>query len=92
MMELSLDKRQLCDIQGCLFELALKSGYESPIFIEAFMNSRVAACLDDTYDRLSWAGEEYILEELEEEIAGVLQKAGETFSREVMYWIGYYFI
>lgn len=89
MMELSLDKRQLCDIQGRLFELALKSGYESPIFIEAFMNSRAAACLDDTYDRLQWAGEEYILEELEEETAGVLQKADETFSGEVMYWIGY---
>ncbi|MCD8014292.1 MAG: hypothetical protein LUG99_14155 [Lachnospiraceae bacterium] len=89
MLELSLDKRQLCDIQGRLFELALKSGYDSPVFIEAFMNSRAAECLDDTYDRLQWAGEEYILEELEDEAAGALKKAGESFSREIMYWAGY---
>ncbi|MCD8153488.1 MAG: hypothetical protein LUF78_02115 [Clostridiales bacterium] len=89
MLELSLDKRQLCDIQGRLFELSLKSEYESPVFIEAFMNSQAAKCLDDTYDRLQWAGEEYILEELEEEATGVLKKAGELFSRDIMYWIGY---
>ncbi len=89
MLELSLDKRQLCDIQGRLFELALKNGYDSPIFIKTFMNSRAAECLDDTYDRLQWAGEEYILEELEEEAAGILKKDDELFSREIMYWIGY---
>ena len=58
MVNLSLDKRQLCDIQGRLFELALKSGYDGPAFIKAFMNSHAAAALDDTYDRLQWAGEE----------------------------------
>ncbi|MCD8348060.1 MAG: hypothetical protein LUD16_08990 [Lachnospiraceae bacterium] len=89
MLELSLDKRQLCDIQGRLFELALKEGYDSSVFMEAFMNSHAAECLDDTYDRLQWAGEEYILEELEEETAGVLKKGGELFSREIMYWSGY---
>lgn len=89
MLELSLDKRQLCDIQGRLFELSLKSGYESRIFIESFMNSQAANCLDDTYDRLQWAGEEYILEELEEETSGALKKGGELFPREIMYWIGY---
>lgn len=52
------------------------------------MNSRAAAALDDTYDRLQWAGEEYILEELDEEVGG-LQKAGTIFLQEVMYWTGY---
>ena len=66
MLNLSLDKRQLCDIQGRLFELALKNDYDCPQFIETFMNSQAAVSLDDTYDRLQWAGEEYILEELEE--------------------------
>lgn len=88
MTNLSLEKRQLCDIQGRLFELALKSGYNCPAFIKAFMNSRTAAALDDTYDRLQWAGEEYLLEELDEEVGG-LEKAGETYSKEVMYWTGY---
>lgn len=52
------------------------------------MNSRAAAALDDVYDRLQWAGEEYILEELDDEVKG-LKKAGLTYSREVMYWAGY---
>lgn len=87
-MELTLDKRQLCDIQGRLFELALRKGYDCPLFIENFMNSKAAAALDDVYDRLQWAGEEYILEELDEEVCG-LKKAGTTYSLEVMYWTGY---
>lgn len=88
MTNLSFEKRQLCDIQGRLFELALNSGYDCPAFIEFFMNSHAAASLDDTYDRLQWAGEEYILEELNEE-AGALKMAGETYPIEVMYWTGY---
>ena len=55
MIKLTLDKRQLCDIQGRLFELALKEGYDCPEFIRAFMNSRAAEALDDVYDRLQWA-------------------------------------
>lgn len=88
MIKLTLDKRQLCDIQGRLFELALKEGYDCPEFIRAFMNSRAAEALDDVYDRLQWAGEEYILEELADETNG-LKKAGEIYHREVMYWAGY---
>lgn len=85
---LSLEKRQLCDIQGRLFELALKNEYDCPEFIRSFMNSRAAAALDDVYDRLQWAGEEYILEELDEE-AGGLKKAGIAYPGEMMYWAGY---
>lgn len=88
MKNFTLEKRQLCDIQGRLFELAFKDEYDCPAFIEAFMNSRAASALDDVYDRLQWAGEEYILEELDDEVLG-LKKAGTTYNREVMYWAGY---
>ena len=88
MANLSLEQRQLCDIQGRLFELARENGYDCPAFIQAFMNSRTAAALDDTYDRLQWAGEEYILEELNDEVGG-LKKVGTLYSVEVMYWAGY---
>lgn len=88
MEHLSLEKRQLCDIQGRLFELALKNGYDCLSFMESFMNSKAAAALDDVYDRLQWAGEEYILEELNEEVHG-LKKAGTIYTAEVMYWTGY---
>lgn len=88
MTNFTLEKRQLCDIQGRLFELALRNDYDCPLFIKTFMNSRTATSLDDTYDRLQWAGEEYILEELNEETGG-LSKAGTAYSSEVMYWVGY---
>lgn len=88
MDNLSLQKRQLCDIQGRLFELALNNDYDCPSFIEDFMNSRTAAALDDIYDRLQWAGEEYILEELNEEVNG-LKKAGIVYTADIMYWTGY---
>ncbi len=88
MEKLTLEKRQLCDIQGRLFELALKTGLDCPSFIDSFMNSKTAASLDDIYDRLQWAGEEYILEELNDEVSG-LKQAGEAYPAEVMYWTGY---
>lgn len=83
MENLTLEKRQLCDIQGRLFELVLTTGLDCPSFIESFMNSRIAVALDDVYDRLQWAGEEYILEELNDEVGG-LKKAGTTYSLEIM--------
>lgn len=79
---------QLCDIQGRLFELSVKQGYDSAKFMEAFMTSRCAFALDDIYDRLQWAGEEYILEELNDEVGGLV-KSDNIFSIEVMFWTGY---
>ncbi len=87
-VELDTQQFGLCDIQGRLFELALGKGYDCKEFIEKFMKSRAAASLDDVYDRLQWAGEEYILEELEDEVGG-LKKAGTKYDRETMYWAGY---
>lgn len=79
---------QLCDIQGRLFELSVKQGYDSAKFMEAFMTGRCAFALDDIYDRLQWAGEEYILEELNDEVGGLV-KSDNIFSIEVMFWTGY---
>lgn len=88
MTKLNQQQFGLCDIQGRLFELSLKNGYDCRDFIEKFMNSKTAAALDETFDRLQWAGEEYILEELNEEVGG-LKKAGITYHNEIMYWAGY---
>ncbi len=54
------------------------------------MNSETAKNLDLPYDRLQWSGEEYILENLIEEVNGV-EQAGLLFPNEVMFWIGYTF-
>lgn len=55
---------KLCDIQERLFELSTKQGYDSEAFVSFFMGSDVAKDLDSEYNRMQWAGEEYLLEEL----------------------------
>ena len=84
MKELQL---KLCDIQGRLFELSGQKNYGSAMFIKTFMASETAKALDSQYNRMQWAGEEYLLEEIA--AAGGLVTGGEVYSKEVLYWIGY---
>ena len=76
---------KLCDIQGRLFERS--TDFASEGFIRDFMNSEVAEHLDSPYNKLQWMGEEYLLDELKDETG--LRATGETYSPEVLYWIGY---
>ena len=78
-----------CDIQGRLFELSAAQSLDSPSFISAFMKSDVARHLDSKYNRLQWAGEEYLLEELLDERGKEIQRNGEQYSRDILFWIGY---
>lgn len=80
---------KLCDIQGRLFELSADNSYESSTFIKVFMTSDVAKALDSTYNRMQWAGEEYLLEELTAIKGNNLIKKGEIYSKDILYWIGY---
>ncbi len=80
-------ERQLCDIQGRLFERSLEKGLDSIDFTEKFMNSESCAYLDMPYDRLQWAGEEYILENLLDETD--VRAAGTLFGKEELFWAGY---
>ena len=67
---MDLIQLKLCDIQGRLFELSLQAGYDSEDFMKRFMRSKVARDLDSEYNRMQWAGEEYLLEEFADEIDG----------------------
>ena len=58
---------QLCDIQGRLFKLSARRGISSAEFIKVFMKSATAKALDATYNRMQWAGEECLLEEVIDE-------------------------
>ena len=80
---------KLCDIQGRLFELSVGRQLGSAVFIKIFMNSETAKALDSTYNRMQWAGEEYLLEEVIEAAADKLDEIGEVYSKDVIYWIGY---
>ena len=80
---------QLCDIQGRLFNLSAQRGINSAEFIKVFMKSATAKALDSTYNRMQWAGEEYLLEEVIDEDGDRFEKPGEVYSEELIYWIGY---
>ena len=80
---------KLCDIQGRLFELSGGKKYSSAAFIKVFMTSATANELDSKYNRMQWAGEEYLLEEVVSAAGESLTKSGEVFSNDILYWIGY---
>ena len=80
---------KLCDIQGRLFELSAEKNYSSIDFVKTFMRSHTAKELDSKYNRMQWAGEEYLLEEIVTGAGKTLSTNGEIFSKDVLYWIGY---
>ena len=80
---------KLCDIQGRLFELSAEKKYNSAAFVKAFMTSDTAKELDSKYNRMQWAGEEYLLEEVATAAGDTLITEGEVFSKDILYWIGY---
>lgn len=78
---------KLCDIQGRLFELSVDKGFNSEIFIKEFMNSDIAEYLDSSFNFYQWAGEQYILEDLNDRYKLIIDN--KAYSKETMYWIGY---
>ncbi|MBQ6788443.1 MAG: hypothetical protein IJO85_12090 [Lachnospiraceae bacterium] len=80
---------KLCDIQGRLFELSADKKIPSAGFIKIFMTSETAKALDSTYNRMQWAGEEYLLEEVVESAGNKLEENGEVYAKDILYWIGY---
>ena len=65
-----------------------KAGYNSEQFIKQFMTSSLAKELDSTYNRMQWAGEEYLLEEFADRCPNA-PKDGKLYDNEVLYWAGY---
>ena len=80
---------KLCDIQGRLFELSVDRQLGSASFVKSFMNSETAKALDSTYNRMQWAGEEYLLEEILDADGANISKTAEVYSKDIIYWIGY---
>ena len=83
---MSLISSKLCSIQGRLFELSVKFGFESNNFVKTYMNSDLASKFSSAYDRSQWMGEEYLLDEL---INTHKLIKGKTYSYDVMFWMGY---
>lgn len=80
---------KLCDIQGRLFELFSNANYDAESLVKTFMNSKIAKNLDSEYNRMQWAGEEYLLEELIATCEDKLTNKKENVSKETLFWMGY---
>ncbi len=84
---LSKFERQLCSVQGKMFELSAKEGFSSKEFIDFYMQSNTAKYFDLPYDRTQWLGEENLLFDVLEENQNILH--GEVYNKEALFWIGY---
>ena len=60
-----------------------------PFFVKAFMTSETAKDLDSKYNRMQWAGDEYIIEEVASATGEGLTTGGDIYPKDVLYWIGY---
>ena len=74
----------LCEIQGRLFALSGNKCYESQSFIKSFMKSDIARDLDSDFNFMQWAGKEYILERIEDELPDATVK-GDTYNEDVLF-------
>ena len=84
---LSQFERQLCAIQGKMFELSAKKNFSSKEFIDFYMQSQTAKFFDLLYDRTQWMGEENLLYDVMEENPKL--STGKTYDSESLFWIGY---
>lgn len=82
-------KLKLCDIQGRLFELFASTEYDAESLAKAFMNGELAKNFDSEYNRVQWAGEEYLLEELIASCKDKLTKKRDDIGKDVLFWTGY---
>lgn len=79
----------LSDMQGQLFEMSIEKGLDSDSFVKTFMTSDIARDLDSEFNHVQWAGKEYIMERILDELKDKLKIGGETYDREALYWMGY---
>lgn len=82
-------KSSLSEMQGALFVMRGEEGYESGIFVKAFMNSKITEGLDSDFDFMQWAGKEYVMERMKDEYPEAFVKGGTVYDREALYWMGY---
>ena len=88
-MNLDLIESKLCDVQGSLFESFANTEYDPECLIRVFMNSELSKNLDSDYNRMQWAGEEYLLEELLDVYKDQLEPKSEEYSKDALFWMGY---
>ena len=84
---LSQFERQLCGVQGKMFELSAKKNLSSKDFIDFYMQSQTAKFFDLPYDRTQWLGEESLLQDVLDENPNL--PTGQVYDTETLFWMGY---
>lgn len=78
---------QLCDELGVVFEMASDAGFDSELFIRAFMTGKTAERLDNKWHQINYCGELHTFENFERDNPGFPE--GVAWKRDIMHWIGY---
>ena len=76
-------------LQARLFASLARRKVDARAFIAAFMNSRAAEGLDAPYDRMQWAGEAYIYEDVVREANLKPMKNPRRYSADALFYAGY---
>jgi len=79
----------LCEIQARLFEGLDRRNVDAKAFIRAFMNSKAAEGLDADYDRMQWAGEEYIFQDVMDESGLKADPECARYNKESLFYAGW---
>ena len=88
-MRLDLLQLNLTEQQADLFESLDRRNVDAKAFIKAFMNSKAAEGLDADYDRMQWAGNEYIFQEVMEEAGLKADPNCPRHNPEVLFYAGW---
>ena len=88
-MRLTSVQLLMCERQAQLFESLDRRNVDAKAFIKAFMNSKAAEGLDADYDRMQWAGNEYIFQEVMEEAGLEADSNCPRHNPEVLFYAGW---
>ena len=88
-MQLDVFQLQQCEQQARLFESLDRRNVDARPFIRAYMNSKAVEGLDADYDRMQWAGEQYIFEEVMEEAGLKADPNCERYNTEALFYAGW---
>lgn len=88
-MTLDVFQLQQCENQAALFESLDRRNVDALPFIKAFMNSQAAAGLDADYDRMQWAGNQYVFEEVMDEFGLKADPNCSRYNTEALFYAGW---
>ena len=88
-MQLDSLQLSLVEQQAELFEDLDRKNVDAKAFIRAYMNSKTAEGLDAPYDRMQWAGKEYIYQEVMEEAGLKPDPKCPRYNTEALFYAGW---